>query len=90
MNWVDIFLGVIILLAIISGWHRGFILGSLDLLTWTASLILGYIFYPNTATLFGKIFNMGVWLLPVSFCATVILARLFNRTCYKIYRSGHT
>jgi uncharacterized protein YkwD/uncharacterized membrane protein required for colicin V production len=76
MNWIDLLLGVIILLAIFGGWRRGFILGSLDLLTWVGSLVVGFIFYPHTARLLGKFFVLGAWLLPVAFLLTVLIVRL--------------
>jgi uncharacterized protein YkwD len=76
MNWVDLFLGLILLLAILFGLRRGFILGSLDLLTWIGSLVLGYTFYPYTARFLDRFTTMGVWLLPVSFLSTVIIIRL--------------
>jgi uncharacterized protein YkwD len=76
MNWVDLFLGLILLLAILFGLRRGFILGSLDLLSWIGSLVLGYTFYPYTARMLDKFTTMGVWLLPVAFLSTVIIIRL--------------
>jgi uncharacterized protein YkwD len=76
MNWVDVVIVVVILLSVFAGWRRGFILGSLDLLSWTGSLVLGYYFYPNMAYFLEGIFNLGVWLLPVSFLITTIIARI--------------
>lgn len=76
MNWVDIAIGIVFLLCIWSGWHRGFILGSLDLLLWAGSLIGGYIFYPYTARGLDRLFDIGVWLLPLAFIITTIIARL--------------
>jgi uncharacterized protein YkwD len=76
MNWVDILLGVILLLAIIGGLRRGFMLGSLDLLSWLGSLILGYTLYPYMARLLEKFTTLGVWLLPVAFLLTVIIIRV--------------
>lgn len=76
MNWVDIGLLVIFALAILAGWYRGFILGSLDLLAWVGSLTLAYIFYSLISEAIGKIFHLGVWLLPVAFILTAILARI--------------
>jgi uncharacterized protein YkwD len=58
------------------GLRRGFILGSLDLMTWTGSLVLAYAFYPYTTVALEKIFNLGVWLLPLAFVLTAIAARL--------------
>jgi uncharacterized protein YkwD len=76
MNWVDLLLVAVALLAIFAGWRRGFILGSLDLVSWIGSLVLGYTFYPHTAKLLDKVFTLGVWLLPVAFLLTVILFRV--------------
>src|SRR6266496_5472211 len=76
MNWVDLFLIVVLLLAAWNGWRRGFIRGSLDILTWLGSIVLGVIFYPYTANLLEKIAKSGAWLLPISFILTAIVARI--------------
>jgi uncharacterized protein YkwD len=76
MNLVDLILAFIILLAVVVGWSRGFILGSLDLMTWAGSIVIGYIFYPYTARGLEKIVNLGAWLLPVAFLLTTLVARL--------------
>jgi uncharacterized protein YkwD len=76
MNWVDIVIVIIILIAVWSGWHRGFILGSLDLLTWVGSLVLGYVFYPYTAKGLYRFVDLGVWLLPLAFILTALIARI--------------
>ncbi len=76
MNWVDLSLILIILLAIWAGISRGFILGSLDLMGWIGSFILAYLFYNYTVLALEKLFDLNVWLLPVSFLLTLIVARL--------------
>ncbi len=76
MNWIDVALLVIFLLAILAGWYRGFILGSLDLLSWAGSLALGYIFYGYMAKFLDQFLNIGVWLLPLAFIMTTIIARI--------------
>ena len=76
MNWVDIILLLVILISVLAGWRRGFILGSLDLLTWVGSIVLAYIFYSYTARGLSNLFTLGVWLLPVSFILTAIIARI--------------
>ena len=76
MNWVDLLLIVVALFPVISGWHRGFLLGSIDLLTWLGSLVLAYIFYPYAADGLARISHFGVWLLPLAFILTAIVARL--------------
>ena len=76
MNWVDIFLAVVVLIAVISGWHRGFILGCVDLINWTGCLVAAYIFYPYTAKGLEKFFTLGTWLLPAAFLLTALIARI--------------
>jgi uncharacterized protein YkwD len=76
MNWIDFALILVVLLAVISGWYRGFILGSLDLITWIGSLVLGYLFYSYTAIALDKFLDLGVWLLPLSFILTVVIVRI--------------
>jgi uncharacterized protein YkwD len=76
MNWVDIVLLVVILLATWAGWAQGFIIGSLGLLTWIASLVLGYVFYPRTALFLERFLELGAWQMPVAFILTCLIARL--------------
>jgi len=77
MNWVDVVLILIFLLTVWAGYHRGFILGSLDLLSWTGSFIAAYMLYDHTKVLLEKFFNLNVWLLPVSFLVSLVIARIF-------------
>ena len=76
MNWVDILVLIVILLSVWAGLSRGFILGSLDLLSWTGSIVLGYIFYPNMSRFMDRFVDVGVWLLPLAFLITTIAARI--------------
>ena len=77
MNWVDVVLILVVLLAIWGGWQRGFILGTLDLVNWLGSILLGITFYSYTASFLKMLFpSLGVWLLPVAFFITIILARI--------------
>jgi uncharacterized protein YkwD len=76
MNWVDLALVVIFLLAVWAGYHRGFIFGSLDLLSWAGSFIAAYMLYDYTRVLLEKLFDLNIWLLPVSFLLTLLVARL--------------
>jgi uncharacterized protein YkwD len=76
MNWIDIVLLGIFLLAMLAGWYRGFILGSLDLVSWAGSVVLAYMFYPYTANFFDRFLNIGVWLDPLAFIFTAIIARI--------------
>ncbi|HKZ65579.1 MAG TPA: CvpA family protein [Chitinophagaceae bacterium] len=76
MNWVDLVLIIVFLLAIWAGLSRGFIRGSLDLAGWAGSFVLAYVFYGYAAKALAKIADLNVWLLPVSFLLTLVVARL--------------
>ncbi len=76
MNWVDILLLLILLLCIAAGWKRGFVLGSIGLLSWVGSLVLGYLFYPYAAKGLDHFWNLGPWLMPFAFVLTLFAARL--------------
>ena len=74
MNWVDIALVLLIVLAVIAGWYRGFISSTLTLLTWAGSFAIAFLFYPYVANLLEKLFDAGPWLLPLAFLLTAIIA----------------
>lgn len=77
MNWVDIVLVLVVLLSVLGGWNRGFILSTLDLVNWIGSLLLGFLFYPYLANFLQMILpSLGAWLLPVAFLITIFLARI--------------
>lgn len=76
MNWVDLVLILIFILAILAGMARGFIYGSLDLVGWAGSFILAYTLYRYTAIGLAKLGDLGVWLLPLSFILTLIVSRV--------------
>ncbi|HEY2725976.1 MAG TPA: CvpA family protein [Parafilimonas sp.] len=77
MNWIDFLLIAIILFSVWTGWHRGFIVGSLELLGWLGSVCIGFMFYPYAANVLQKYFpSLGVWTLPLSLLLVIIIARL--------------
>lgn len=77
MNWIDIVLIAVILIAVWNGWNKGFLLGSLALLGWMGSVYAGFVFYPYTEKFFEHFIpSLGVWLTPLAFILTIILARL--------------
>lgn len=77
MNWIDIILVIIILLAVWNGWKEGFILEILSLINWLGSLILGFIFYPYLIPYLTKLFpGLTVWRLPLAFIITALIARV--------------
>ncbi len=65
---------LIVLLAVIAGWYRGFISSTLALLTWAGSFALAYLFYPYVANFLDRLFDAGPWLLPLAFLLTAIIA----------------
>jgi uncharacterized protein YkwD len=74
MNWVDLILMLIVLLAIIAGWYRGLISSLLSLIVWAGSFISAYIFYPYVAIFIDSLFDAGPWLLAIAFILTAIVA----------------
>ncbi|CCH53029.1 hypothetical protein BN8_02089 [Fibrisoma limi BUZ 3] len=74
---IDLLLLVIVLLSIWSGWQKGFILGSIQLLSLVAGLVIALTLYQYLAAWLATYFpSLGVWNLPVSFLITLMLARL--------------
>jgi uncharacterized protein YkwD len=74
-NVVDIVLVACIILSIAYGWHRGFILGVLDLLSWVLILFAALRFYQPVAALIGPKVDLwsDVWDRPVAFVAVGII-----------------
>ncbi len=76
MNYIDVLLVVVVLLSMLSGWNKGFILGLIELLSLAAGLILTFMSYHYLATLLNNFFPvLGVWTLPAAFIITLILIR---------------
>ena len=77
MNYVDIFLVIVLLAALFNGWRKGFMMGVLDLAILGSSVIAAFYFYPYLAVRLEKwIPSLGVWNRPVSFLAILIVVRL--------------
>ncbi len=74
MNWIDLILILIVVLAVMAGWYRGFITSTLGLLIWAGSFIIAYLGYHYVADFLDNIFNAGPWLLPLAFILTAIVA----------------
>jgi uncharacterized protein YkwD len=78
LNWVDIFLLLIIALSAFSGWQRGFLAGFVDLMrligSWAAALLL----YRPLANLLAYVTDWDeIWRLPVALIVSVVLAGIF-------------
>jgi uncharacterized membrane protein required for colicin V production len=77
MNYVDLFLIIIIALSIYSGYLRGFIIGTLQLLMLAAGLIGAFLMYPYVAAFLEKNWaSLGVWTIPLAFIFSLIVLRI--------------
>ena len=76
-NPVDALLVAIVLLGVMSGFRRGFLLSTLQLLTLAASLVVAFLtyHYPE-AWLKVQAPSLGLWTAPLSFFATYIAVHL--------------
>ena len=74
-NLIDILIVLLVLLSVLNGWRRGFILGVLDLLGWALVLITGLRFYQPVARWLGAHVDLWseVWDRPIAFVAIAIL-----------------
>jgi len=75
-NLVDILIVLVVLLIVINGWRRGFILGILDLLGWILSLLAALRFYRPLADWAGPRVTLWseVWDQPLSFLLIAVVA----------------
>lgn len=77
MNLVDVILLLIILLAIYSGYQKGFILGFVDLLLLAVGIIFAFWGSGYMVAFYEKYAGpAGVWTLPLAFIACFALARM--------------
>ncbi len=64
MNWVNVFFILIIIIAVLEGFHRGFLHSALSLGSFFLSIITAYLLYPVVATAFKAnktIFNFLIY-----------------------------
>ncbi|MGV3740799.1 MAG: CvpA family protein [Burkholderiaceae bacterium] len=79
-NWIDIFLGAVILAGIWAGWRHGFLSESLDLLGWAGSLVLGMGFYQPVAQWLASLFTLSpTWSKPLAFLLVFLISSLALR-----------
>ncbi|ANE49790.1 CvpA family protein [Flavisolibacter tropicus] len=77
MNYIDVLLWLVILLAIWSGWSKGFIMGSIDLGTWIGSVFIAFIGYQYVASiLVSSLKAADVWSAPVAFIFLLVLSKI--------------
>jgi uncharacterized protein YkwD len=76
MNIVDILLIIVVLFSLYSGWAKGFIIGTLELLMFATGIVLALLSYPYIATFLEKHApTLGIWTVPISFIIGLILIR---------------
>jgi len=76
-NLIDALLILIVLLSVIFGWQRGFILGLLDLLRWIGSLLAALYFYQPVSRLLARFVDWSeIWSQPLAFVLVVIVVGL--------------
>jgi uncharacterized membrane protein required for colicin V production len=77
-NVIDILLVLLVLLSVLNGWRRGFILGVLDLLGWVLGLVAGLRFYqPLARWLAAHVYWWSdVWNRPIAFILIAIISTM--------------
>src|SRR5437762_6053047 len=77
-NLIDILLVVLVILSVLGGYRRGFILGVLDLAGWVLSLLAGLRFYPLVARWLNVYVHSlpQIWNRPIAFTLIAIIVRL--------------
>lgn len=82
MNYIDLILIVIILLAAWRGWHNGFLASLSEIFIWLGSFIAALLFSELLATFIDELFDISlIWLRPLSFILTLAI---FSRLIYEI------
>jgi len=75
-NVIDILLVLLMLLSLLNGWRRGFLMGLLDLLGWVVSLLAGLRFYQPVSRWLGARVDLWsqVWDQPIAFVLVAFIA----------------
>src|SRR5688572_5540080 len=77
LNFIDVFLILVILASALYGWHRGFILGLLDLVRWLGSFLAAFLLYAPVARLLEPLTDWSeIWTQPVGFLFVLISTSL--------------
>jgi uncharacterized protein YkwD len=90
INYVDILLLILLVLSVIRGWRKGFILGVLDLVCWIGSLILGLQFYPYVERWLDPHIDWWpeVWNQPIDFLLTTFTASIILHLASHLFLRG--
>src|SRR5438128_10204749 len=74
-NVIDILLLLLVLLSVLNGYRRGFILGVLDLAGWVLSLLAGLRFYQSVASWLAVYVHSlpQIWSRPIAFMLIAVI-----------------
>ena len=77
MNLIDILLILLVLLSVVYGWRRGFLLGLLDLLGWGLVLVAALRYYQPVANWLGPRVDLWseIWDQPLAFLFVAFASR---------------
>src|SRR5947207_6587274 len=77
-NVIDLLLVLLVVLSMLSGYRRGFILGVLDLASWVLSLLAGLRFYQPLARWLGVYVRSlpQIWNRPLAFILIAVIVGL--------------
>lgn len=86
MNYIDLILIVVILLATWHGWRNGFLVSITEISIWLGSFIAALLFSELIAVSLYKLFDISIlWLRPLSFILILaIFSRIIYATCDRI------
>jgi uncharacterized protein YkwD len=77
ITFVDVLLGLVVLFGVWQGWHRGLLLGLLDLVRWVGGLLFALRFYQPVARWLGPRVDWDqAWDEPAAFLLTAVAAGL--------------
>jgi uncharacterized protein YkwD len=96
MNYVDLFLLLVIILSVLKCVSEGFIISFLELLSWAGSLIFAFLLNkPLSGIVAGLIPSAGMWISPSIFITSsiafkLLLDRLAGRIIYATPAATHS
>jgi len=76
MNYVDLIILAVIVFALWSGWNKGFVAGTFDLISWVGSIIIAFLTYKPFASFIDRYMSLGAWTMPLAFLLIMIFARI--------------
>lgn len=95
MNIIDLLLLFVVMIMGYAGWHKGFIVGAIELLSLIVSIAIAFLLYPYFASFIGEHWPaLNVWTNPLAFIGAFIIGRLIisflaNRLLINIPATAH-